>query len=714
MTQDKSNQHEAGAADRDPPPPPRAAIAPLATRRSLLPARAFLVKVGIFLLAGVLFIVALGIAQRIGWISAEGSNQATGPVGGNQVYTCSMHPQIRQPNPGRCPICGMALVVAAAGGDDLDELSVKIEPAQRRLANIATIEVKREPVSATIQTIGAIAIDESRMSTIATYIDGRLERLFADYTGVDVAKGDHLAVIYSPELHRAQVEYIETRKGLSGMTSAALEVVRQAQTKLVTNLRQKLVELGMTEDQIVELEETGLAKSRLTIYAPIGGTVIEKLAVEGKYVKAGEPIYRIADLSTVWLMLELYPEDAARIRYGQRVESEMQSLPGQIFNGRVAFIDPSVNPKKRTVGVRVEFLNNEGQLRPGDYADATIFLPIGQQGEVYDSGLAGRWISPMHPQIISDQPGQCPICGMDLVPTTKFGYAETPVEQPTSLDVPRSAVLMAGDSSVVYVETEPGRFEIRPVTVGPILRDKVIILGGLKEGEMVATAGNFLIDSQMQLAGKPSLIDPTRAIIAQQTRNTPLEFADVRPTILPGTAGQDLEALFAAYFNIQQALAADKKPAESDATTLHQLATLLAANPVLPENAHADLATIAKHSEHLHHLELEKARQDAFRPISHAVVSLATLVRGDQAATSFHHMFCPMVKGGGGDWLQATSELVNPYWGAQMLNCGDVVQEFPARPATPPPATEGVHNDIAPQPRTQQSSAQQSSKGTDR
>ena len=226
----------------------------------------------------------------------------------------------------------------------------------------------------------------------------------------------------------------------------------------------------MTDEQLAELERTGNAQSRLTIYAPQGGTVVEKLAVEGNYVKAGDPIYRIAELSTVWLMLKLFPEDATRIRFGQRVEAVIQSLPGETLVGRVAFIDPTVDPKTRTVGIRVELVNKDGRLRPGDYAEARISLPIGPQGEVFDADLAGKWISPMHPQIIRDEPGQCPICGMDLVPTSQYGFAGAPVPQPESLHVPRSAVLLAGGNSVVYVETKPGRFEIRPVKIGPILR----------------------------------------------------------------------------------------------------------------------------------------------------------------------------------------------------------------------------------------------------
>ncbi len=207
------------------------------------------------------------------------------------------------------------------------------------------------------------------MATISSYIAGRIERLFADYTGVVVSEGDHLAVIYSPELYSRQVEYVEARRSLSELSGDALAIIRETQQKLVNNSRQRLVELGMTEEQIEALESSGEAESRLTIYAQFGehamspdedahiqvGTVIEKLAVEGDYLDPGEPIYRIADLSTIWLMLELFPEDASHIRFGQRVKAVMQSLPGEEFTGRVAFIDPTVDRERRSVGVRVEF-----------------------------------------------------------------------------------------------------------------------------------------------------------------------------------------------------------------------------------------------------------------------------------------------------------------------------------------------------------------------
>jgi Cu(I)/Ag(I) efflux system membrane fusion protein len=544
-----------------------------------------------------------------------------------------------------------------------------------------------------------IAVDESRQATIAAYIDGRLERLFADYTGVDIAVGTHLAVVYSPQLYAAQVNYLEARRVAAA--SSALPAVRQAQEAMAANTRHYLQELGMTEGQIGQLDREGKAESRLTIYAKQGGTVIEKLAIEGNYIKAGDPIYRIAELSTVWLMLKLFPEDATRIRFGQRVEAIVQSLPGQAFPGRVAFIDRTVDSKTRTVGVRVELPNDQRLLRPGDYAEARINLPIGPQGQVYDADLAGKWISPMHPQIIRDEAGQCPICGMDLVPTSQYGFADAPLPQPESITVPRSAVLLAGGNSVVYVETKPGRFEIRPVTVGPILQDKIIILEGLKAGENVATAGNFLIDSQMQLAGKPSLIDPARAIAKAKERKGPLQFDQIVIQPLGGRSGQTLEQLYAAYFEVQQALAGDKTPPTSAAATLYDSASKLAEDKALPESASKLAREVAATSEYLHHMDLAGAR-NAFKPISHAVVTLATQIRGEASQNAFTHFFCPMVAGGGGDWLQPGGKLHNPYFGSEMPECGSKVQDFPPR---------GAKSRIEAAPRSEKGAAQESRGG---
>ena len=176
--------------------------------------------------------------------------------------------------------------------------------------------------------------------------------------------------------------------------------------------------------------------------------------------------------------------------------------------------DPNVDPKTRTVGVRVVIPNDDSSLRVGDYAKAKIEIPLsgiaGEHGEFYDPELADKWISPRHPHIVATSKGECPICGIGLVPAAQFGFASQPSASRNALVVPRDAVLMAGNNSVIYVETENGRFEIRRVVLGPTSGDKIVVLSGVKLGEQVATRGNFLIDSQMQLAGNPSLIDPTK------------------------------------------------------------------------------------------------------------------------------------------------------------------------------------------------------------
>lgn len=416
------------------------------------------------LIAGAALIAGLGVAQRAGWITAGGGASApTAAAGDEEVsYICPMMCTPPLSEPGRCPVCGMELVPSTIGGAKTDPHAVRIDPAARRVADIRTVAVTSLSATRTIRSIGELRYNEGTLKTISAYFDGRIEKLYADYTGVVVRKDDRLALIYSPALHSAQAEYLLAKKAHDERKAAASSRIGRFDIDLSESARQKLVELGMTVAQIEELERAGRAMSRLHLHAPNAGTVIEKLAVEGQYVKEGEPIYRLAELSDMWLMLRLFPDDAAAIRVGQEVDAEVQSLPGRRFSGQVEFIDPNVDPATRTVGVRVVMPNDEGSLRAGDFARATIEAPLSDQGLVHV--------------------------------------------------VPRDAVLMAGRNSVLYAETEPGRFELRQVTLGPAMGDRIVVLSGVSKGEQVATRGNFLIDSQMQLAGNPSLIDPSKAM----------------------------------------------------------------------------------------------------------------------------------------------------------------------------------------------------------
>lgn len=643
---------------------------------------------GIALVVVVLSLALLGIAQRTGWLAADASS-GTASVAtsaqGTKRYICPMMCTPPLAQPGRCPVCGMELVEATSDAKG-DGISIHIQPAARRLAGIQTAEAVEGEATRTIRTIGSIDFDQSQMATIAAYIDGRIEKMFADYVGVKVAEGDDLATLYSPQLYSAQAEFVAALESRIGGSRLNLN-----NTDLAEMAREKLSELGMSAVQMEHLQRSRTPQSRIRIASPQAGTVIDKLVVEGDYVKTGQTIFRIADLRAVWLMLDLFPDDAAHVRFGQRVAAEVQSLPGEIFMGRVAFIDPTVDPKTRTVRVRVEILNIEGKLRPGEYATARIEVPVVYSEKIYDPLLSGKYISPMHPQIIRDEPGDCPICGMDLISTEELGFSPEPVPEQRVVKVPRDAVLLAGDQGVVYVETDPGRFEVRRVTVGPMTQDEAVILEGLEPGEIVATHGNFLIDSQMQLSGNPSLLDPSRA---PRFAAGPIQLPERDPLLLDGEAATNFDRAYQAYFQIQASLAGDTLPASEAVTALVESLQRLENLSDVPDAARLAFSRARRNALKLD-TSLEQARP-AFRTVSHALLSAATHARGTATADSLVHYYCPMVPGGGGDWMQPGGELVNPYWGAEMYNCGTVVGDMAVSAgnsdrANPPATQEPTH-----------------------
>ena len=410
----------------------------------------------------------------------------------SQKWYCSMHPTFIKDEPGKCDICGMDLIPMpgdAAIGIGPRELVISEEAA--RLMEIATSVVQRKFVAAQIRMLGKIDYDETRIKNITAWVPGRIDRLYVDFTGITVSKGDHMVSLYSPQLINAQAELL------------------LSSTKLLA--REKLRRLGLATEQIEEIEKTGKPVDHLTIYAPIGGVVVHKNAAEGMYVDTGTHIYTVADLSRLWVKLDAYESDLPWIRYGQEVEFTTQAYPGQVFKGTISFIDPVLNEKTRTVKVRVNVDNTEGKLKPQMFVKAIVRSKIALSGKVMAAEMAGKWICPMHPDVVKTEAGSCNICGMDLVTTESLGYVKAIAPEKAPLVIPASAPLITGKRAVVYVKLpnkEKPTYEGREIVLGSRASDYYIVESGLREGEIVVTNGNFKIDSAMQIQAKPSMMNP--------------------------------------------------------------------------------------------------------------------------------------------------------------------------------------------------------------
>lgn len=440
--------------------------------------------------------------------SHEGHDHEEAPT----EWTCSMHPQIRQPKPGLCPICAMDLIPASSQSDTMGMRTISVSPAAAALMQIETSPVERRFVDATVRMVGKITYDETRLKYITAWVGGRLDRLFVDYTGVAVNEGDHMVELYSPELLEAQEVLIQARRAVGQLERSNIGSVKKATSATLEAARERLLLWGLSEDQVQEIESRGTASDRVVINAPMGGIVVHKNAQEGMYVQTGTQVYTIADLSRLWVEFDAYESDLAWLRYGQAVEFSAEAFPGETFSGTVAFINPLLDNKRRTVSVRVNVENADGRLRPGMFVRGEVRARLALGGKVIAPDLAGKWISPMHPEIVKDKAGNCDVCGMPLVKAEELGFVDSndaSAERP--LVVPATAVLRTGTRAIVYVQlpdTEEPTFEGREVVLGPRAGAHYIIMSNLEEGEIVVTHGNFKIDSALQLSAKPSMMTP--------------------------------------------------------------------------------------------------------------------------------------------------------------------------------------------------------------
>ncbi len=430
---------------------------------------------------------------------------------GAQKWYCSMHPQIVRDRPGLCPICEMKLIPMpenAAAQTAPRELVVS--EAAARLMDIQTAPVERRFVANEVRMVGKIQYDETRVKYITAWVPGRLDRLYVDFTGTTVRKGDHLVYLYSPELISAQAELLQAAKASRNAGGTTSGYLAESTASTLQAAREKLRLLGLTAGQIEEIEQSGKLMTHLTIYSPIGGVVIQKMVNEGMYVTTGTPIYTVADLSQVCVKLDAYESDLQWIRYGQEVQFSTEAYAGEPFTGWISFIDPVLDPTTRTVKVRVDVPNPDGRLRPEMFVRAEVRSRVAQGGKVMDPNLVGKWICPMHSSVVKPQQGQCDICGMDLVTTESLGYVAADTPAPP-LVIPDTAPLITGKRAVVYVkkpEAQAPTFEGREVVLGPRAGHDYIVESGLNEGELVVTNGSFKIDSALQIQAKPSMMNP--------------------------------------------------------------------------------------------------------------------------------------------------------------------------------------------------------------
>jgi membrane fusion protein, copper/silver efflux system len=596
-----------------------------------------------------------------------------------QVWTCSMHPEIQLPKPGSCPKCGMDLIPLVADDGGGGARTFTTSEAARELMKIQTVEVTRRFVEKEVRMVGKVDFDETRLAYITSWVPGRLDRLYVDYTGIEVREGDHMVYLYSPELLTAQDELRRAAVAVSTMRDNAPEVLKKTIQSTLRATREKLRRWGLTDSQIKAAERSESPSDHITIYAPAGGTVIHKNGQEGMYVKTGTRIYTIADLSSVWVKLDAYESHLAWIHYGQTISFTTESYPGEVFEGTIAFIDPVLEKKTRTVKVRVNVPNPDRKLKPEMFVRALVRSQVATGGRVMDADLAGKWICPMHPEVVKERAEKCDVCGMNTVKAEELGYIALEQEEEIKpLVIPASAALVTGTRAVVYVEipnSEKPTFEGREIVLGSRAGDFYIVESGLDAGERVVTNGNFKIDSALQLQAKPSMMTPVEETV-EEGSGTKVEEPIQKTFSAPEAFQAQLGHFYAAYLELQEALASDALE-EAQKAVATGLAALTAVDmKLLGGEAHMEWMgkerTIKNALESMKKaVDIESVRKELY-PLSDALWP-AIQAFGIKSDTPVYRAHCPMALEDGAHWLQANEEVRNPYYGASMLGCGSIV-----------------------------------------
>ena len=581
----------------------------------------------------VIVLSTLTIGLLLGWLIFGGTggnaNDAHSSehshVGEETIWTCSMHPQIRQNEPGACPICGMDLIpLEDDQNDGVDPMAISMSATAMQLANVQTAVVGSMDHVKEVRLNGKIQEDERLVFSLSSHVPGRIEDLKVNFTGDYVKKGQVIASVYSPELVTAQEELYEARK------------VMDTQPQLFNAAKEKLKTWKLTDSQIERMLQSGNSMESFDIQSDVSGYVIEKLVNPGDYVQRGQPIYKIADLSRVWVLFDVYESDMGWVKKGDKVEYTVSSLPGETFTGTISFLDPIINPTTRVAKARVATANSGLKLKP----------------EMFVSGIVQAELKNSTDAVV----------------------------------VPKSAVMWTGQRSLVYVKAVSDQglnFTMREVTLGPSLGDSYVVGEGLEIGEEIAVNGTFSIDAAAQLAGKPSMMNPDDGVSMSEHNHGAVDlspayevFSAIEPISgINPTFKSQLTKVYNAYLEMKNAFV------ETDAKKVAD-----EAKDVIKALKSVDMALL-EHDPHMvwmEHLETLNRTIDAISKsndikkqrnefIEFNLVFYKSLKLFGLNNVTTYFQYCPMANNDkGAYWFSNVEEIRNPYFGDVMMSCGEV------------------------------------------
>lgn len=564
------------------------------------------------------------VGLMLGWLIKPSSktssdHQTITSSDDQQIWTCSMHPQIRQNEPGSCPICGMDLIPIETTGNEDDTGGYQMSENAMKLANIQTIVVGRGEASREMRLNGKVQVDERATYSQSTHIPGRIEQLAINFTGEKVNRGQNLATVYSPELVTAQEELLQA------------SAIKASQPELFEAAKTKLRNWKIGDAQIEQILSGGKAIQRFSIRADVNGIVTEKLVDLGDYVERGMPIYEISDLSKVWVLFDLYEGQLAWVKEGSKVDFTINSFPGETFEGTISFVDPLLDSQTRVATARVELNNKDGRFKPGMFASGLV-------KNVVTSGQA-----------------------QELV-------------------IPKSAVLWTGKRSIVYVKNDvsgKAGFTLREITLGPSLGESYVVEGGLEPGEEIVSNGAFTVDAAVQLSGGRSMMNLDGGAV--NTGHDHIKIQQEQKAVIKIEVNNNIKIilnnLLDDYLKLKNALVKDdyrqaRKDAQEFRKTIGNIEGFTPeAKPMwesYKKELIADVGIISDASS----IETMRERFDELSTTMIGLVKSFEITNG-----SLFVQHCPMADNDkGANWLSRSKEIQNPYYGASMLKCGEVTE----------------------------------------